>query len=606
MPDRRVKPLFSTACLALGLCAGLAGEDTTARATVRADAASRSPVHLCLSLDGKRAYVVNQRSSSVSILDLRARKVIAEIAAGRHPNHAVLSRDGRTLYVTSGHSSAVEVIDLEGRRVVRSIRTGHEPFGAALSADGTRLYAANALSGSVSIVDLRPRPGAATAEVRVGSAPRYLAEMPDGTRLIVANGLSRDVSVIDVAAARVVETRSLGRASILRQVACSPDGRWAFVAHLVSHDDVVPLQIERGWIHSNGLSILDLARPGHRVTLLLDRLMAGAANPWGLALSSDGKTLYVSLAGVHEVAIIDVGEALRLAGETGPEQVKPLEENVEVLEQRKIARRVSSGGLGPRGLALDEASGELLVVNYFSDSVSALDASTGEVRAVIPLGPPQEMTLWRKGELCFNDARLTYQGWFSCASCHQEDATIDGLNWDLSNDGLGNPKNVKSLHDIHDTPPAMWSGVREDMNAAVAAGQRFQGFVPDPENHRALMAFLGSPERAPNPFRDVDPERLKRGEQAFLKARCNKCHPPPRFTDLRKHDLGLAGPNDPDTLFDTPSLRDCHRTAPYLHDGRASTLKEIFTEHNRQGAHGLARDLTEGELDDLVSYLMSL
>ncbi len=604
MPARHRQLLIFPVCLALGPCGLLAGNDTTAPAAARAGTAYRSPVHLCVSLDGRRAYVVNQTSSSVSILDLRARRVIAEIAVGNHPSHAALSRDGRLLYVTSGHSSAIEVIDLECQRAVRRIRTGHEPCGVTPSVDGARLYVASSISGSVSIVGLRP--GGPASEVRVGSEPRYLAETPDGARLVVANGLSRDVSIIDIATARVVETRSLGRASILRQVACSPDGRWAFVAHLVSHDEMGPSQIERGWIHSNGFSVLDLTRPGHRVTLLLDRLMSGAANPWGLALSPDGRTLYVSLSGVHEVAIVDVGEALRLVEETGPDQVKPLEEDVEVLERRKIARRVSAGGLGPRGLALDEASGELLVANYFSDAVTALDASTGEVRAVIPLGPPLEMTLWRKGELCFNDARITHQGWFSCASCHQEDATVDGLNWDLSNDGMGNPKNVKSLHDIHDTPPAMWSGVREEMNTAVAAGQRFQGFLPEAENHRALMAFLGSPERAPNPYRELDPERLKRGEQAFLKARCHKCHPPPRFTDLRKHDLGLAGPNDPDTLFDTPSLRDCYRTAPYLHDGRARALKEIFTEHNREGAHGLARDLTGGELDDLMSYLLSL
>jgi YVTN family beta-propeller protein len=366
------------------------------------------------------------------------------------------------------------------------------------------------------------------------------------------------------------------------------------------------LQMDRGWINSNGFSVLDLQEPGHYVTLLLDRLLRGAANPWGMVLSADGGRLYVSLSGAHEVAIVDVPKALRLVAETTPDQVTPLTKNVEIVEQRGIARRVESGGLGPRGLVLSEATGELLVANYFSDDVAILDAKTGAVRAVVPLGPVQEMTLWRKGELLFNDARLCYQGWYSCASCHQEDATVDGLNWDLSNDGLGNPKNAKSLHDIYDSPPGMWSGVRQDMDAAVRAGQRFLGSIPDPENHRALMAFLGNPRRAPNPYRTRDPAAVERGRKIFARARCVACHPAPVYTDLKQYDVGLAGPTDLRSRFDTPSLRECYRTAPYLHDGRARSLREIFTDHNPQDLHGRTNGLSVDDLEDLLEFLRSL
>ena len=183
---------------------------------------------------------------------------------------------------------------------------------------------------------------------------------------------------------------------------------------------------------------------------------------------------------------------------------------------------------------------------------------------------------------------------------------MDGINWDLSNDGLGNPKNAKSMHDSLDTPPAMWTGVRSEMDAAVAAGQRFLGFLPEPEKHRALMAFIGTPRRAPNPYRNHKPEAVKRGERVFFKARCHVCHPPPLFTDLRKHDLGLAAETDLRSRFDTPSLRECYRTGPYLRDGRAATLREIFTRHNPNDRHGRTSKLTEAELDDLIEYVRSL
>ncbi len=569
----------------------------------------RSPLHICLSPDGRRAYVVNHTSNSIAILDVRARKLIDEIRVGPRPAHAAVSPDGRTLYVTDYYGDRVEFLDLQRRRVARVVETGYEPYGIAVSSDGARLYVANSLSDTVSIIDAGA--GKALSAIPVGRSPRYLELTPDGSRLIVSNGLSHNLSIIELATGKVAQTRGLdatrSTAAVLRQIACLPNAPWAVVAHLVSRDKQIPTQIERGWIHSNGFSIVPLRPDGRHVTLLLDRLFDGAANPWGVAVSSDGARLYVSLSGVHEIALVDLPKALELAQAAGPQQTDRLAEDVEIAKKRGIARRVSSGGLGPRGMALSEATGELLVANYFSDDVSILDARTGVLRAVIRVGPRIPMNLRREGELAFNDARLTFQRWFSCASCHQEDATMDGLNWDLTNDGVGNPKNVKSLHDIHDTPPAMWSAVREDMQACVAAGQRFEGFLPDPKNHSALMEFIGHPERPPNPYREKRYQTaIQRGWKVFLSARCDSCHPPPLYTDRKSHDLGLATPSDPYSRFDTPSLRECYRTAPYLHDGRAPVLREIFTRYDPNGVHGQTKGLSNGELDDLAAYLRSL
>ena len=564
----------------------------------------RSPGHVCVAPDGRLAYVANSTSDTVSVLDIRERKVVAEIPVGARPVHAAFSADGRLLFVSCVWAGRVDVVDVAQRRVVRSIQTDDEPWGVTPARDGRRLFVVNSLSDSVSVVDAES--GRTLSETPVGSQPRFAAETPDGSKILVSNGLSRGFSIVDPADGREIERRDLGRASITRQIACTKDGRWAFVAGILSHDETLSLQMERGWIHSNGFSVADLTRPGHRVTLLLDRLISGAANPWGLVLSADEKRMYVSLSGIHEIAIVDVAACLKLVEEATPEMVKPLQEDVEILEKRHIARRFDAGGLGPRGIALSEATGELLVANYFSDSVSVIDAETGAVRSVIALGPPQEMSLWRKGELLFNDARITYQTWFSCVSCHQEDATIDGLNWDLPNDGLGNSKNAKSLHDAYDTPPAMWGGVRVNMDAAIAAGQRFQGFLPDPANHKALVEYLGNPERAPNPYRGRNPESIERGRNLFTVAGCDACHPGPRFTDLKMHDVGFGTPDDYRSRFDTPSLRECYRTGPWLHDGRAKTLRAIFTDHNADDLHGRTKGFTPQELDDLLAYLRTL
>lgn len=564
----------------------------------------RSPIALALTADGARLLAVNQTSGTLSIVDAPGRRLLGELPLCAFPSAAALSPDGKTLFASCQHEDRVVEVDLAAQKVTRHLTTGHEPHGLALSRDGRRLFVANYLSDSVSALDLSS--GAELARLPVGRGPRFLALSHDGARLLASNGLGRSLTVLDAEKLAPVEARELGRASILREVALTPDGRFGVVAHVLSRDAQIPQQMERGWIHSNGLSLVDLGRPGWTATLLLDRLLAGAANPYGLALSKDGRRAFVSLAGVHEVALVDLEGAQRLLSPLSAEQRNLAEQDVELAEKKGLARRVPSGGLGPRGLALDERRGELWVAHYFSDELTALDAATGAVRARVSLGPPLALSLRRRGELLFNDARITYQTWFSCVSCHEEDAGMDALNWDLPNDGTGNSKNVKSLRDAHDTPPSMWAGVRVDMGAAIQAGQRFQGFLPEAENQRALAAYLGAPARPPNPFRRVAPEVLSRGAAAFRRARCDTCHPAPRFTDLKKHDLNLGAPQDLLSRFDTPSLREVYRSGPWLHDGRAATLESIFAEHDPLGLHGRVGELTAKEREDLLAYVRSL
>ena len=567
--------------------------------------AYRSPQYICLSPGKQLAYVVNYTANLVSEIDIRARKVLREIPVSNRPNQAKFSPDGRFLYVSCTWAEKIDVIDVAQGKVVRSLAAGLEPCGLEVSADGSQLFVTNVVSNSVSVLDVES--GRTLSETPVGSQPRFAALTPDGSRLVVSNGLSPFVSVLDPKNGRETARYDMGRASMLREITCSPDGHWAFLTNLVSHNEVPTVQMERGWINSNGFSVLDLTQPNRRVTLLLDHLLSGATNPCGIALSSDAKRLYVSLAGFHEIAIIDVPAALELAAQAKtPEQIQRLEEDVEILEAKKIARRLPAGGLGPRSLVLSEATNELLVANYFSDTVTVLDAGTGEIRATISLGAPQEMSDWRKGELMANDGRITYQNWISCTSCHQEDTSSDGLNWDLANDGLGNAKNNKSLQDAHFSPPVMWSGVRMDLADGVGAGERFQGFVPMAHVQGPITEYLSHPDRAPSPYRNADPVIVERGKKLFTVAGCDACHPAPFYTDLKFHDVGFGAPNDFRNRFDTPSLKSTYRTAPYLHDGRAPNLRALFTDHNPNDLHGRTKGFTAQELEDLIAYVRTL
>jgi cytochrome c peroxidase len=226
----------------------------------------------------------------------------------------------------------------------------------------------------------------------------------------------------------------------------------------------------------------------------------------------------------------------------------------------------------------------------------------------LPLGDPPVLTELRRGQLLFEDATLCYQHWQSCASCHP-DARADGLNWDLLNDGPGNPKNTKSMLLSHATPPSMALGVRATAEIAVRAGFVHILFnEPPEEDSAAIDAYLKSLRPVPSPFL-VDgqlSELAERGRELFHSDRvaCHRCHPAPLYTDFRAYDVGTRTPYDRISRFDTPTLVEAWRTAPYLHDGRYTTVRDLLIE----GRHGIrsSQNLSDEEIDALVEFVLSL
>jgi len=74
---------------------------------------------------------------------------------------------------------------------------------------------------------------------------------------------------------------------------------------------------------------------------------------------------------------------------------------------------------------------------------------------------------------------------------------------------------------------------------------------------------------------------------------------------MLRHNVGTGTPEEPRGRFDTPTLVEVWRTAPYLHDGRAKTIREVLTTFNNDDRHGCVSNLTEDELSDLVEYVLT-
>lgn len=189
---------------------------------------------------------------------------------------------------------------------------------------------------------------------------------------------------------------------------------------------------------------------------------------------------------------------------------------------------------------------------------------------------------------------------------------MDALDWDLLNDGIGNPKNTRSLLLAHRTSPAMTLGVRDTAEAAVRAGLAHILFSQQPSSvAEDIDAYLKSLRPVPSPHlvdgRLSAPARRGQGIFRSKETGCVHCHPPPLFTNRKAYDVGTRGPSDGATdAFDTPTLLEIWRTAPYLHDGSVSTLHDLLTFANHDDRHGKTSHLTADQVLDLCEYLLSL
>jgi YVTN family beta-propeller protein len=585
-----------------------------------------SPQAVASTPDGIMLYIAGATGNTIIVFDTQEKVVKKEfVLATTHLSGLTLSKDGQTLYVTE-YAPQGRVLLLDAKTGIPNgeIQVGHSPLSPVLDRNEEKLYVCNQFDNTVSIVDLTTH--TEIKKIGVDREPVAAALTPDGTFLIVANHLPSTAADQDYVAS-IISFIHTGKQDVVKQlvmsngsnatqgVAISPDGEYAYITHILARFHIPTTQLSRGWINTNAMTIVDLAKQEILNTVLVDDPENGAANPYGIDITKDGHHICIAHAGTHEVSIIDRA-ALH-------EKLQQVERGIKVNDVSSspdhvpndasfltgIRSRIQLAGKGPRGIAA--IHGVVYAAEYFSDSLGmvAMDAKPFSKGRSIPLGSTPEIDIVRQGEINFHDAGLCYQQWQSCVSCHPGGGRMDALNWDLLNDGFGNPKNTKSLLLSHKTPPAMAMGVRSSAEVAVRAGIRFIQFAQVPEKEaQAIDQYLTSLEPVPSPFLvdgALSPAAL-RGKDVFEKALCATCHSGDYYTDLQSYDVGTGKLMDKQRAFDTPTLVECWRTGPYLHDGRSATLRELFTQFNESDLHGKTSDLTLRELDDLIEYISSL
>lgn len=284
-------------------------------------------------LRGVLAYVTNEDSNNVTVIDRSSDRVIDVLEVGIRPKGIVVSPDSSRAYVVNSGSSNLTVLDVKNNRVFHTVNLeiAASPSDIAIHPSGRTLYVANTALNSVSVID------AASFQlielIAVGQRPVALATDPGGARLLVANMGSNTVSVIDTGRNRVATTVPVEVQPV--SVTVDPNGSRAFVSHLRSPRMAV-------------ISLSTLRVEGRVTTGAVT-----AALPDGIS-----RRVFVSVVDQNRLAFFDPNIDAELA-------------SVEV-------------GREPNRLALDVDRAKVYVVNRGSDSVTVVDRDTRRVRAEIP------------------------------------------------------------------------------------------------------------------------------------------------------------------------------------------------------------------------------
>ena len=590
-------------------------------------------------IDGRPiAFVADDDDNDLHAVALDTREELSTTTLGGAPSQVLVAKNGRVL-VALRDRARIDVLEVTSRdggaRVVRSVPTSADPVAMAITPDDATLLVTSGFTHTLAAYRF-PNMGLAF-DVSLAREPRGVVVSDDGHTAFVSHVVGSKMSVIDLAftphEVRVVKLDSVkgpeprvqvatvatrtdegdgdGAPAERPRTACqgfalakseNPPGRILAPQVLVDSGD--PQQQTSGYgddgaaTEVGSVAVID-ASDGTALDASLRASSVASAVPSGAidcvlprAAATDAATrsLYVTCLGVDALVEYDAGAADPHAAE----------------------RRRWSVGAGPTGVAIDAIRRRAYVWSQFDRvlDVVALDGARTE-QSPAPLlsvavsrraaTAVADVALGRRLFHAAGDARISADG-RACASCHP-DGRDDALTWATP----GGPRQSPMLAGrLATTAPYGWDGAGSDVKTHLAhTFERLRGEGIGQAGVDALAAYILS-MRAPEVPRAADPS-VTRGAELFASAEagCASCHTPSNgFADGKKHEVGSAAQADAVKSFDTPSLRFIGGTAPYFHDGRYATLRELLVSSD--GKMGHTRHLAQADLDALEAYLRTL
>jgi streptogramin lyase len=595
-----------------------------------------------------RVWNVNPDSDSVSATDATTLTRVFEKPVGDEPHSIAQAPDG-SLWVTNQKSDEVVVLDPDSGTVNTRIALAYasQPRTIAFGPTG-KAYVSLSATGKLVEIDATSRQ--VTREVALGPTPagvsvdangrifvtRFLSPVDHGEVWVVAPDTFTLVNTITLAFDVGPDSQSSGRGvpNYVSSIAISPDGTQAWVS--AKKDDVARgIQRDGQPMTSDNFTrsaVCTIDLKTEKEVLEKRQDMDNRSMPVAVAFSPVGDYAFVSVLTSNWVGVMDAYNTQIVTG------------------IQKVGNAPDGLLVTPDGRLFVNAflSRELIVYDV-SSSLSSVDHSAPEPMTRIKTidQEPLSAQLLLGKQVYYNsaDTRMGHAGYWACASCHFGGYS-DGRVWDFSDrgEGLRNTKSLLGIRGAQGQGRVHWTGnmdeiqdferdIREsfdgsgfmsdaDYNARKGADGNYDGLGKpaagvSPELD-ALAAYITSFDKVErSPFRNPDGSFTKdarEGRKIFASAGCPVCHSGPDFTDSAQnilHDVGTLLPTSGKRLFgpltgiDTPTLKGLWQSAPYLHDGRAATLQEIFTQYTKDKM-GITSNLSPTELDQLVRYLLEL
>lgn len=543
---------------------------------------------------------------------------------GSAPEGLAMSPDGRTAFVTLAGSSALARINVATRTITGVLPLGAEPGALAVTADGARVLVSRLVSredrgevwdvaSGATLTLSRTIP--LVASRGYGSEPQF----GDPDRADNARGVPNYLTGISISPDGKTAWVTAKKDNVYRGLFSGGAVRW--LANVPFKDLLVePADLTSDRSVRSILCALDLAAGAERLEERRD--LDNSEGPAAVAVSPVGDYAFVALRGNSSVAVIDT---LTVAS--------PFLIGIQSNRGRYAV------GAAPRSLWLDGARKRLWVYNDASRTVSVLNvagllargevASTAAPQVQVSGGAFETLTAAQlAGKKLFYDSegkvasadggdpvlRISAEGYIACASCHL-DGGSDERVWDFTGrgEGLRNTAsllgrggmamgrvhwtaNFDEIQDFENDIRGPFGGAGLMSDAAFAASSAPLGAKKGGRSAEldALAAYVSSfvASRFPrSPYRNPDgtmTAAAAHGRQIFVAEGCAGCHGGPLFTDsqvvtLKLHNVGTistgSGQRRGGALLglDTPTLLGLWRSAPYLHDGSAARLADVFT-----------------------------
>ena len=573
-----------------------------------------SPDRLFLADGGKSLYVTNRAGNELMKLSSDGQEVEKTVSFTSPVNAMTQDPSGNLWVVCDGNSGMMYELDGKKLSVRSKVKSGATPSAILYSPLSKSLWITQRFNNELWEVD--PATRAVKTKIAIGREPVGMVDFADGKMLLIANNLpempstaypiASQLDVVDLGSKKVASRIMLPNGSTdVKGIATDAGREYAYVTHLLARYQLPTNQLDRGWMVTNAMSIIDLNTKQLLTTVLLDTPQKGAANPWSVVVTPDDKQILVAASGSQELVRIN-RTALheRLAKAKQGEMVTPSMKSWENIPNDAgflygIRDFIPTQGKGPRAVVV--CGDRIFTANYYTSELVSMDLSGLNVKKEV-LGSPLGFTKEGKGDMYFHDATLCFQQWQSCATCHPNDARVDGLNWDLLNDGMGNPKNTKTMMLSHQTAPCMATGIRKNAETAVRSGIKHILFGEENEEvSLAIDEYLKSLKPVPSPYL-VDGKlsaKAEKGKKIFTE-NCASCHSGELYTDLKQYPVGWTTGPDKGLKMDVPALNECWRTAPYLYDGRSYSMQDMLK------IHGPKKKMDQKELDELAEYVLSL